>query len=68
MCSCYRPVAARGSDSLTLLFGGEFLVYGGEGGVCSEEEADAWLRDSGWRPLDHAPLGGPQSLIVAETA
>jgi SAM-dependent methyltransferase len=43
---------------LTLLFGGEFLVYVGDGGVCSEEETDGWLRDSGWRPLDHTPLGG----------
>ena len=57
---------AQTGPLLALLFGCEFLVYGGEGGVCSEEEAAGWLRESGWRPLDHAPLGGPQRVIVAE--
>ena len=49
------------------LMAGEFLVVAG-GDVYSEEEAHAWLRESGWRPLERKPLAGPASLIVAEAS
>jgi hypothetical protein len=50
------------------LLAGEFLLWAGAGDVYSAEEARSWLRETGWRPLAHEPLAGPQSLIVAETA
>ncbi len=48
------------------LMSGEFLVLSGEGQAYSEEEADEWLRQTGWRKLERKPLAGPSSLIVAE--
>lgn len=54
---------------LAPLFAGEFLVYTGDGDVYSAEEAGAWLGDGGgWRLVEHTPLTGPQSVIVAEAA
>ena len=50
------------------LMAAEFLMFTGEGDVYSEEEARGWLRETGWQALEHKPLAGPQSLIVAETA
>jgi len=48
------------------LMAGEFLLYGGN--VYSVDEAHQWLAASGWRPVEHRPLAGPVSLLVAETA
>jgi SAM-dependent methyltransferase len=48
------------------LMAGEFLLFAGTGDVYSAEEGDAWLGATGWRPLKHQPLAGPQSLILAE--
>ena len=48
------------------LMSGEFLVLSGEGQAYSEEEADEWLGQTGWRKLERKPLAGPSSLIVAE--
>jgi SAM-dependent methyltransferase len=48
------------------MMSGEFLVVSGEGQAYSEEEADEWLAKTGWRKLEHKPLAGPFSLIVAE--
>jgi hypothetical protein len=45
---------------------GEFLVLSGEGQAFSEWEADEWLGKTGWRKLEHKPLAGPTSLIIAE--
>jgi hypothetical protein len=50
------------------LMAAEFLMFTGEGDVYSEQEAHAWLEETGWRAVEHKPLAGPQSLIVAETA
>ncbi len=50
------------------LMAAEFLMFTGEGDVHSEEEVRGWLGETGWRTLEHKPLAGPQSLIVAETA
>ncbi len=50
------------------LMAGEFLLSTGEGDVYSETELCDWLADTRWRMLEHKPLAGPQSLIVAETA
>ncbi len=48
------------------LMAGEFAVHLRDGDVYSVDEARDWLPDSGWRFVDHTPLAGPQSLIIAE--
>lgn len=32
------------------------------------DEARAWLAETGWRFVDHRPLGGPSSLVEAEAS
>jgi SAM-dependent methyltransferase len=54
-----QPVAAA-------LMAGEFAIHVNDGDVYSVEEGTAWLAASGWRYLDHRPLAGPMSVIVAE--
>jgi SAM-dependent methyltransferase len=51
---------------LAALMAGEFLVITGEGDVYSEQEASDWLTQTGWRALEHKPLAGPISVLVAE--
>ena len=48
------------------LMAGEFLMMTGEGEAYSEHEVRTWLTASGWRPLEHRPLTGAASLLVAE--
>jgi SAM-dependent methyltransferase len=48
------------------LMAGEFLVITGEGDVYSAEDVGGWLRETGWRPVEHQPVAGPISVIVAE--
>jgi O-methyltransferase involved in polyketide biosynthesis len=48
------------------LMAGEFAVHLRDGDVYSVDEARDWLTDSGWRFVDHTPLAGPQSLIIAD--
>ena len=48
------------------LMAGEFAVHLRDGDVYSIDEIRTWLIETGWRYLDHLPLAGPQSLIVAE--
>jgi SAM-dependent methyltransferase len=48
------------------LISGEFLVMSGEGQAYAEEDAVAWLAQTGWRKLDRRPLSGPASVIIAE--
>lgn len=48
------------------LMAGEFAVHLRDGDVYSVDEARGWLSQAGWRFLEHLPLGGPQSVIVAE--
>jgi SAM-dependent methyltransferase len=50
------------------LMAGEFAVHLRNGDVYSVEELRGWLDDTGWRFIQHAPLAGPQSLVVAEPA
>jgi SAM-dependent methyltransferase len=59
---------SRTLPSPAALMAGEFLLFAGTGDVYSAEEGEAWLGAAGWRPLEHRPLAGPQSLIVAEAA
>jgi hypothetical protein len=48
------------------LMSGEFLVMSGEGQAYSEDQADAWLGQTGWRKIERRPLAGPTSVIIAE--
>jgi SAM-dependent methyltransferase len=50
------------------LISGEFLVVSGEGQAYSEDEANQWLGQTGWRKLERLPLAGAGSVIIAETA
>jgi len=47
------------------LMAGEFLIVTGEGDVYSVDEVTSWLQASGWQLLEHVPLAGAASLIVA---
>jgi SAM-dependent methyltransferase len=48
------------------LMSGEFLVISGEGQAYGEDDADAWLAQTGWRKRERRPLTGPASVIIAE--
>jgi SAM-dependent methyltransferase len=48
------------------LMAGEFAVHLRHGDVYSVEEIRGWLTAARWRFVDHTPLAGPQSLIIAE--
>ncbi len=48
------------------LMSGTFLLTSGEGQTYSEQEAEEWLGQTGWRKHERQPLAGPSSLIVAE--
>lgn len=50
------------------LMAGEYLVMSGDGQAYGEDEADAWLRQTGWRKLERRGLAGPPSVIIAEAA
>ena len=50
------------------LMAGAFLLVSGEGTVYSADEGRDWLERTGWKLLDHRPLAGPASLLVAEAA
>lgn len=49
------------------LMAGEFAVHLRDEDVYSVDEVRAWLSQTGWRFVEHTPLAGPQSVIVAET-
>jgi hypothetical protein len=48
------------------LMSGEFLIISGEGQAYGEDDAEAWLRETGWRKVERRLLGGPHSVIVAQ--
>jgi hypothetical protein len=50
------------------LMSGEFLIVAGDGQAYSEEEADGWLKQTGWRKIERKPLASDASMIVAEAA
>jgi predicted metal-dependent phosphoesterase TrpH len=47
------------------LMAGEFAVHLEHGDVYSVDEVTDWLSATGWQVVDHRPLTGPQSLVVA---
>ena len=54
-----QPLAAA-------LMSGQFLIMAGEGQTYSEQEADEWLKQTGWRKMERKQLAGAAGLIVAE--
>lgn len=48
------------------LMAAEFQMVSGEGDVYSLDEIQAWLDATRWRFVEHRPLVGPASLVVAE--
>lgn len=48
------------------LMAAEFQIFSGEGDVYSVEEMSGWLATNQWRLLEHQPLAGAASLIIAE--
>ena len=50
---------------MAALSSGEFLVQT-IGRSYSAAEVRGWLAQTGWRYLDHRPLAGPASLVIAE--
>jgi hypothetical protein len=49
------------------ILAGEFLTVTGEGDVYSLAEVKDWLAETGWKFVEQRELGGPASLIVAES-
>jgi hypothetical protein len=45
---------------------GEFLVNTGCGDIYSRDEGEGWLRQTGWRSVNHLPLAGPSTVLVGE--
>ncbi len=50
------------------LMAGEFLVITGEGDVYNPVDEEGWLGATAWRLVEHRPVTGPISVIVAEAA
>jgi O-methyltransferase involved in polyketide biosynthesis len=48
------------------LMAGEFAVHLRNGDVYSVDEGREWLQATGWKFVEHIPLAGPQSVVVAE--
>jgi len=60
--------AGHTEPGFAALIAAEFQIVTGEGDVYSVEEIQAWLQATGWRFMEHVPLQGAASLIVAEAA
>ena len=41
-------------------------IMSGEGQTYSEDDADDWLTETGWRKVERRQLAGPGSVIIAE--
>jgi hypothetical protein len=53
---------------IAALLAGEFLSISGEGDVYSVADVAGWLGETGWQLVEHRPVAGPVSAIVAESA
>jgi len=53
---------------LGAMLAGTYLMLAGDGDAYSVDDARPWLAAAGWKLLDHRPLMGVTSLVVAETA
>jgi len=60
--------AAHTEPLMAALMAGEFAAHLKDGDVYSVDEIAQWLPAAGWRFVEHRPLAGPVSLVVAEAA
>ncbi len=60
--------ATHTSPMFGALLAGLYLCLSGEARNYSVDEGRAWLQGAGWRMLEHRPLCGVISLVVAEAA
>lgn len=60
--------ATHTEPAMAALMAGEFAVHLRNGDVYSVDEILDWLSVTGWRFVEHEPLAGPVSLVVAEAA
>jgi ubiquinone/menaquinone biosynthesis C-methylase UbiE len=51
---------------LGALLAGTYLMLTGKGATYSVDEARQWLGETGWRFVEHRPLAGAMSLVIAE--
>jgi len=58
--------ATHTEPMMAALMAGEFAAHLKDGDVYSVDEITRWLPEAGWRFVEHQPLGGPVSLVVAE--
>ncbi|HEV8582719.1 MAG TPA: methyltransferase [Thermoanaerobaculia bacterium] len=58
--------ASRTQPVFPALMSGEFLVMTGAGESYSDEQARAWLAETGWAARDLKPLAGPAGVLVGE--
>jgi hypothetical protein len=56
----------RSDPPAAALMSGAFLLTSGEGQTYSEQEADEWLKRTGWRKRERKALAGATSSVVAE--
>jgi hypothetical protein len=59
-------ISDRGPGHKTRVRGLTVTGISGEGQAYGEDDAEAWLRETGWRKAERRPLGGPHSVVVAE--
>jgi hypothetical protein len=58
--------AARTEPKFAALMAAEFQTISGDGDVYSVDDARGWLESSRYRFLEHRPLHGPSSIVIAE--
>lgn len=58
--------ATHTSPMFSTLLAGTFLLLAGDTSTYSVDEAAGWLAAAGWKMLEHGPLFGAISLMVAE--
>ncbi len=56
----------HGKPVLGAMLAALYLLLSGDGATYSVAEAEPWLRDAGFRVVDHRPLAGETSLLIAE--
>src|SRR5262249_52037375 len=56
------------SPVLSALLAATFLLGSGDAANYSPDEAEPWLRATGWRLLEHRPLAGTTSIVIGEAA
>jgi hypothetical protein len=56
----------RTEPAFACMLAGQFQIVSGEGDVYSVDACCDWLREAGFKPVEHKPFGGAASLIVGE--